>query len=47
MHPIFYTLVQYHALIYTFELFMYSQAKFQHVLVADTTTIRKDTTDQY
>ena len=25
---------------------MYSQAKFQHVLVADTTTIRKDTTDQ-
>jgi len=48
MHLIVYILVvvQHHALIYTFKLFLYSQAKFQHALVADTTTIREDTTDQ-
>jgi len=44
MHLIVYVLVQHHALIYTLKLFLYSQAKFQHVLVADTTTIREDTT---
>jgi hypothetical protein len=48
MHLIVYILVQYHALIYTLKLrvFLYSQAKFQHVLVLDTTIIREDTTDQ-
>jgi hypothetical protein len=46
MHLIVYILVQYHTLIYTLELFLYSQAKFQHVLVADTTTIREDNTNQ-
>jgi len=46
MHLIVYILVQYHTLIYTLEKFLCSQAKFQHVLVADTITIREDITDQ-
>jgi len=48
MHLIVYilVLVQHHALIYTFKLFLYSQVKFQHALVVVTTTIREDTTDQ-
>jgi hypothetical protein len=46
MHLIVYILVQYHALIYALKQFLCSQAKFQHVLLADTTTIREDTTDQ-
>ena len=47
MPLIVYSLVQHYTLICTLKLYLYSQAKFWHVSVADTTIIREDnTTDQ-